>query len=252
MKLKFAAISIHLALGVCLVSSGVQAQEGGLDLSGWDWSATSDEAAAEPAAPAEPAKPKKPRPGETAIPDFEAEPQAAIALFPDMPNLKVIPSQKDEEMLPCGNCHQWAESDPTPRLLKEPHNNFALQHGLHGKGQFWCFTCHDLEGDGGLRTLEGETLGFDQAYVLCSQCHVQEGRDWAFGAHGKRIGSWRGERQVLNCTACHYQHRPGWLPRKALAGPAMRMGLERPEHWVPLEQRGGRDPLPTPIWERAR
>ena len=44
--------------------------------------------------------------------------------------------------------------------------------------------------------------------MLCSQCHVKQARDWAFGAHGKRVGSWQGERQVYNCTVCHYQHHP--------------------------------------------
>lgn len=232
----------------------VWAQEAGdgMDFSDWDWSAVSDEAAqpvAKPKTQPEAAKPNKPRPGETAVPDYDAEPRVALQVFAEVPEFKVIPSRKDVEMIPCGNCHQWAQSDLTPRILKEPHNNFVLQHGLHGKGQFWCFTCHHLEGQGGLRTLEGEKLDFDQAYLLCSQCHVQEARDWASGAHGKRVGNWNEEREVLNCTACHYQHRPGWLPRTAMPGPEIRMGLERPEHWVPWSERGSIEHLPKPIWE---
>jgi hypothetical protein len=143
---------------------------------------------------------------------------------------EVIPSTKDEGMHPCGDCHRWAQSDPTPRVLKAPHDNFSLQHGLHGRGEFWCFTCHDLSGDGGLKTLEGEPLAFDEAYVLCSQCHVDKARDWAFGAHGKRIGNWRGTRRVFNCTACHYQHTPRPPVRHARSGREVRQGLPRPRH----------------------
>ena len=94
--------------------------------------------------------------------------------------------------------------------------------GLHGRGQFWCFTCHDLEGNGGLKTLEGEPLAFSEAYFLCSQCHVDQARDWAYGAHGKRVGTWQGERVVYNCTACHYQHNPAIKPREAVPPPPVR------------------------------
>lgn len=230
-----------------------------LDLSGWDFGGGADTAPApkaeapkaEAPKPAPATEPKRPRPGETSVPDFEAEPEAVLAVFPDMPHFKVIPSQKDADMFPCRSCHEWAESDPAPRFLQEPHNNFVLQHGLHGKGQFWCFTCHDLEGDGGLKTLEGEKVGFDQAYLICTQCHVQEARDWAFGAHGKRIDGWQGERESLICTACHYQHRPGLAPRAPMPGPAVRQGLERPAHWRPKRERGPLAYESVPPWEKT-
>ncbi len=144
-----------------------------------------------------------------------AEPEnakPAYPLFPDAPPMTVIPRKKTADLHSCRDCHEWAESNLTPRALNEPHV-FSLNHGLHGKGEFWCFTCHHLDEDGGLRTLEGEKLDFDQAYVVCSQCHSQQTRDWYFGAHGKRIGNWQGERQVLNCTVCHYQHGPHIEPR---------------------------------------
>ena len=187
---------------------------------------------------------------DTSEPDFEAEIHTAYKLFPDAPDLKVIPSKRDRDMHPCSNCHTWTKSDPTPRDLKPPHDNFQLAHGLHGKGKFWCFTCHTLEGQGGLRTLEGQDLGFNEAYVLCSQCHVRQARDWVYGAHGKRAENWQGERVVYNCTACHYQHNPAWKPRDALAGPEMRMGLERPAHWAPASQRTETATHEPPLWER--
>jgi hypothetical protein len=58
-----------------------------------------------------------------------------------------------------------------------------------------------------------------------------------FGAHGKRQGNWQGTRQVFNCTACHYQHRPALKARAPKSGPGMRMGLERPAHWVAKDKR---------------
>ena len=194
--------------------------------------------------------PAGPRVGETAEPDFDAEPVPSYALFPGLSGFSVIPSVRDRDMHPCGNCHTWTKSDPTPRTLKKPHDNFELDHGLHGKGGFWCFTCHTLEGGSALRTLEGQELGFNEAYVLCSQCHVKEARDWAFGAHGKRVAVWQGERKVYNCTVCHYQHRPAIKPREALAGPQVRQGLERPDHWVPAAQRE-HSPSALKPWERV-
>ena len=170
---------------------------------------------------------------ESTSPDLEAEPREAYALFPEMPAFKVIPSRKDQEMHPCSNCHEWVPPIKKTRELPSPHDNFALQHGLHGKGQFWCFTCHDDQHQRKLRTFEGETIEFADAYILCSQCHVDQARDWAFGAHGKRLDNWQGERVVYNCTACHYQHAPAFGQREALAGPPMRQGLPRPAHWSP-------------------
>ena len=193
---------------------------------------------------------KGPRVGKTAEPDFSGDIRPAYALFPGAPPFSVIPSVRDRDMHPCSNCHTWTKSDLTPRRLKKPHDNFELKHGLHGKGEFWCFTCHTLDGKGGLRTFEGRKLDFNEAYILCSQCHVQETRDWVFGAHGKRVANWQGERQVYNCTVCHYQHDPSIEPRAALAGPVVRQGLARPGHWVPADRLGHRAPESEKLWQR--
>jgi hypothetical protein len=237
-------------------ATGEQSQASASD--GWDWDSfgVADEGPTvrsrveSKRADAMSALPAGPRVGETAEPNFEAEPVPAYALFPGLSGFSVIPSVRDRDMHPCGNCHTWTKSDPTPRALKKPHDNFELDHGLHGKGGFWCFTCHTLKGGSALRTLEGQELGFNEAYVLCSQCHVQEARDWAFGAHGKRVAVWQGERKVYNCTVCHYQHRPAIKPREALAGPQVRQGLERPDHWVPAAQRE-HSPSALKPWERV-
>jgi hypothetical protein len=161
--------------------------------------------------------------------------------FDGAPAFRVVTRKKDPDMHPCGDCHDDAESDLTPRELQEPHDDFKLEHGLHGKGEFWCFTCHRVKGAGGLRTLEKEKLAFDESYVVCAQCHGQAARDWAFGSHGKRVEGWQGERTLLNCTVCHFQHRPRIEPREPVGPPPVRRGLARQEvapHKV------------QPIWEK--
>lgn len=207
--------------------------------SDWDWSGYT----AEDSTPAEVVvKPTNPEPvvsrdATIAEPDFEAIPRPALAIFENAPEFEVIPSKKTPELHPCTNCHQWTMGDTRPRKLKTPHDNFELKHGLHGKGKFWCMTCHNEDISRGLVTLEGDKVDYNDAYVLCSQCHVHQARDWVYGVHGKRVGNWQGKRQVLNCTACHYQHQPAIKARAPLGGPVSRMGLERPSHWKPMQAR---------------
>lgn len=231
----------------------------GLASDDWDWDAVEDiDDAPVTSAPVAGAKSEAagdspaatPRTAENAVPDFDAPAVPAVALFDGQAPFDVVPSQRDVEMHPCANCHQWVVSNPQPRKLNTPHDNFELKHGLHGKGGFWCFTCHDVNNNFALKTLEGEAVDYSHAYVVCGQCHVQQARDWVNGAHGKRVGNWQGERQVLNCTACHYQHRPAIRPREPMPGPVMRVGLPRPDHWVAAGQRPAHGDEHQSDWER--
>lgn len=250
-RLGYVAIILVLAAGVALAPADEAQQENSPaapDTSGWDWGSFGEidetpltERQSNMDARIADLGARRPA---VAEPDMEAPTQVAYALFADMPQLQVIPSVKDTDMHPCSSCHEWVESNPEPRELEAPHDNFTLDHGMHGRGQFWCFTCHDLSGEGGLRTLEGERLEFDEAYLLCSQCHTEEARDWAFGAHGKRVGSWQGTREVFNCTACHYPHDPAIEPREPLPPPTLRAGLSRPE--PPAHDHGE----PLRLWEK--
>jgi len=194
-----------------------------VDTSGWDWEAIEETNTTVTAPRRElPQMRTTPALPPTAQPDFSAKLKSAYTLFPEMPVLEVIPATKDTAMHPCGNCHRWSQSNLNRRILNAPHDNFTLEHGLRERGQIWCFTCHDLtgnDGDGSLRTLDGTPLNYDESYLLCTQCHSKEGRDWAFGVHGKRVENWRGQRRIYNCTACHYQHSPTIAPRKAKPGP---------------------------------
>ena len=224
----------------------------------WDWDAVEEmdetpltkQAVTGESGVAAVAGPGDRRDADTSEPDFDALPVKAVALFGGLPEFEVIPSQRDTEMHPCANCHQWVKGNPEPRRLKTPHDNFELEHGLHGHGKFWCFTCHRADKDVGLKTLEGQPVDFADAYIVCSQCHVQQARDWAHGAHGKRIGNWHGPRQVLNCTACHYQHSPAFKPREPLPGPTIRVGLPRPANWVSAGKRAGHATRHDSEWQR--
>lgn len=195
-----------------------------VDTSDWDWGGIVEmENTVITPPPRVPAPPPVPQPLPIAKPDVTAPFKPAVALFPSMPEFTVIPAIKDKTMYPCSNCHRWAKSNTIMRKLLAPHDNFSLQHGLSERGKLWCFTCHDLtgnSGDGSLRTLDGAQLDYDESYVLCTQCHASQGRDWAFGVHGKRLKTWQGPRQIYNCTACHYQHSPAITPRLAKPGPS--------------------------------
>lgn len=103
---------------------------------------------------------------------------------------------------PCSTCHQ---SEPTGATM---HVDIVLKHAETMN----CNTCHQDSRDS-LRLLDGSQVGFDRADKLCSQCHFQQGKDWAGGAHGKRVSGWNQAREILSCTACHDPHQPGFDQR---------------------------------------
>lgn len=129
---------------------------------------------------------------------------------------------------PCSECHDESLApDPRERELTEAHEDVQL---AHGDGQLWCTSCHH-EDRGQLKSAKGTTVDFDEAHVLCSQCHFEQKRDWDHGAHGKRIGPWNGPRVATACTTCHDAHAPAikarapwsWTSRTgAPAAPAAR------------------------------
>ena len=44
-------------------------------------------------------------------------------------------------------------------------------------------------------------------------------RDWRAGVHGKRTGSWNGQKQYLLCVNCHNPHSPHFQPLKPMPPP---------------------------------
>ncbi len=153
-----------------------------------------------------------------------AGPLAAYPPFKTTSRLIVL---EDGDYYPCTDCHDPEDqpADPTHRILEEEHEDHELNHG---DGQFWCLTCHHEEDRDNLVSLEGETISFEEPYLLCGQCHSEVAQDFYFGAHGKRVGHyWQGERLYTPCTECHDPHNPSIKPKAPWRAPRVRRGLTR-------------------------
>jgi hypothetical protein len=143
---------------------------------------------------------------------------------------RVLPQKAGILLFPCSQCHAAKPPDPKPRaLVGAPH----VADLPHGKGRFWCIDCHRLDNRDQLVLLDGTPVEFDDAHMVCGQCHGNRHRDWWFGAHGKRAANWSGERVVWNCTHCHDAHHPALAPRKPSKPPPVRAGL------APMPAHGG-------------
>lgn len=150
---------------------------------------------------------------------------------PKLPDVKVpprTPKLEDNGMYPCSACHDpdMMETDPTPREVTD-HDDIKMHHG---GGRFWCLTCHHADKRDQLTSLKGEPISYDRSHLLCGQCHFQRQREFFFGAHGKRLGNWRGERTVMACVGCHDAHNPAIAPRRPYRPEKLREGLGEPHH----------------------
>jgi hypothetical protein len=176
----------------------------------------------------------------------------------DAPPFRTTTREQRLEYYPCSDCHGDQVTNFRVRKLTEEHESLDFQHG---GGRFWCYdACHNSKDMDHLVSLHGEPIRYDEAYKLCGQCHFQRQKDWYFGGHGKRagtfdlprdvpkehakidfhdrkkIGTWRGERVLTICTDCHDAHSPSIKPYEASPPPKVRRGLqhrELPEVQVP-------------------
>ena len=123
----------------------------------------------------------------------------------DLPKL-LIPHTPSPKNFPCSKCHRHIKPNREKRTLELSHAEISLRHA---EEQRWCLDCHD--GDK-LRLPNGELVDYDRSYILCGQCHGTVFRDWKAGIHGKRTGSWNGERYYRLCVSCHDAHRPKYKP----------------------------------------
>lgn len=158
--------------------------------------------------------------------------------YPGAPIVTVVPRKSELFFYPCEQCHAAMEPNPQIRTLNVMHDAEID----HGRGRIWCLSCHDLDNRDNLVTLLREPVDFDESHLVCGGCHASRHRDWAFGAHGKRVANWQGERVQYNCTHCHNPHSPAIEPRAPSAAPPVRAGLE-------LEQ--GVDHERRPVWDRG-
>jgi hypothetical protein len=142
--------------------------------------------------------------------------------YPDAPEFEVVPRKDDLFFYPCGQCHEAMEPNPEIRTLNTMHDAEIE----HGRGRIWCLSCHSLENRNYLNTLLKELVDFDEAHLVCGGCHANRHKDWYFGAHGKRVANWQGDRTLYNCTHCHNPHSPAIEARAPKPAPPARAGLE--------------------------
>ncbi len=134
--------------------------------------------------------------------------------------LEVPPPPFTEGLFPCSGCHSGMPVNRTRRELKDMHTDIVLKHD---EAHRWCLDCHDAQNRDRLHLASGETLSFEESYLLCGQCHGEKLRDWRAGVHGRRTGSWNGAKTYLLCVHCHSPHQPRFkalAPKPAPSRPA--------------------------------
>jgi formate-dependent nitrite reductase cytochrome c552 subunit len=122
-----------------------------------------------------------------------------------------------EGIFPCTACHDGKQIPVnTQRRELGMHTEIELHHGPDSR---WCLDCHDANSRDNLHLASGEKVAFTASYKLCGQCHGDKLRDWRVGIHGKRTGSWSGQKQYLLCVHCHNPHSPHFKPLKPMPPP---------------------------------
>ena len=155
-----------------------------------------------------------------------AEETVRFTGYPDAQEFTVVSRKGTSLFYPCVQCHSAMQPRSEIRQLYAPHQ-IELEHG---SGRIWCISCHDLDTRSNLTTLLGEPVDFDDAHLVCGGCHSNRHKDWYFGAHGKRVANWQGERTLYSCTHCHDAHKPTIPARAPKPAPPVRAGLELKRH----------------------
>jgi hypothetical protein len=128
----------------------------------------------------------------------------------------VAPPPFSADIFPCSECHGTTDVvNRTPHKV-EFHENIVLRHDEKNR---WCLDCHSAQNRDKLHLADGRLVSFTESYRLCGQCHGPTLRNWKAGEHGKRTGSWSGEKKYLLCANCHNPHSPGFKPMKPEPAP---------------------------------
>ena len=129
--------------------------------------------------------------------------------FSQTPEFYVASRTPKIERYPCGKCHDQPLAKLVERSAsegKKAHWSITLQHA--SAATMACKTCRGEDKMESLATWNGEPVHMNHSYQICGQCHSKQLKDWAGGAHGKRLGGWAPPRVVNNCASCHNPHRP--------------------------------------------
>jgi hypothetical protein len=166
----------------------------------------------------EPGVPAQPRP---------TIPEEALALPPEEDlapeagrEFPVPHTALPKTITPCRACHGPEKDFPTNFKRREAllvHRNVKLSHG---GVRVWCLDCHHPEDRNYLLPLsDGKMIPFETSYLLCGKCHGTKYRDWRYGIHGLRTGSWNEEKKYYLCVNCHDPHMPVFKPIAPMAAP---------------------------------
>jgi hypothetical protein len=118
---------------------------------------------------------------------------------------------------PCTSCHQGRKVVMENKRIHDAHQNIQPVHPEQTGAV--CATCHSSDDVEWLTLRGGTRAPLDESYRLCAQCHFEQARAWAGGAHGKRLDGWQGRRVVMACTDCHDPHSPAVQPRIPFRAP---------------------------------
>jgi len=152
------------------------------------------------------------------------------AAEPSPGKLEIPPPPFSEGIFPCSSCHASLTPNRTRRALTEMHDDIQLRHDEQHR---WCLDCHDATDRDWLHLASGERVPFEESYRLCGQCHGEKLRDWRAGVHGRRTGSWNGQKRYLLCAHCHNPHQPRFRALEPKPAPHR---PERPKEtigWLP-------------------
>jgi len=177
----------------------------------------------------------------------QAEDADSVAAGPETAPVPFTVGKRQDKLFfyPCADCHDYMDANSNVRDLEVEEGHPAKLE--HGNGLFWCFSCHNPDNYGQLRTPLAETIGFDSGYRVCDSCHSGKYQDWTYGGHGKRVANWRGERTLYSCVECHNPHHPAIPPRAPKPPPPIRAGLK------PMKpaQTGTDAESHRPVWEQS-
>lgn len=136
----------------------------------------------------------------------------------------VIKRTSQMEMYSCSDCHSEPEDfNPRIRELKEEHLERVTYHPSHSEDSpIWCLSCHMENRYTRLRLKDGTPVSFNSSYRLCGECHGVTYEAWKNNAHGKRIGNWKGRKEIYSCLECHNAHDPKFKPMESVAAPTKR------------------------------
>ena len=120
---------------------------------------------------------------------------------------------------PCTSCHLGRTVAMAAQRIPDAHQNIQPRHPELLRSV--CSTCHSPDAVDMLALRNGDRVGLDHSYRICSQCHSSQATAWAGGGHGKRLDGWQGRRVVMGCTDCHDPHRPQTVARVPFRPPTI-------------------------------